>query len=241
MPTSVVLLSAGLDSAVNLKCALDGGRVVAAITFDYGQRAARRERECAAAMCRRLHVRHEIVRLPWLGEITETALVRRGKSLPHPRVRDLDDTAAARRFAERVWVPNRNGVFLAIAAAYAEALSADEVVAGFNAEEAVTFPDNSEKFARAFNKSLRLSTRTGVRVKSYTVRRHKASIVRLGIRIGAPLEVVWCCYEGGRRLCGRCESCLRFLRAAREAGQLEWFRRNHRRMPRSDPGPRNRQ
>ena len=47
MKTSIVLISAGLDSTVNLKRALDRGAVAAGLTFDYGQRAARRESENA--------------------------------------------------------------------------------------------------------------------------------------------------------------------------------------------------
>jgi 7-cyano-7-deazaguanine synthase len=130
-------------------------------------------------------------------------------------------------------VPNRNGVFLAVAAAYAEALGADRLVTGFNAEEAASFPDNSEEFARAYTRSLRFSTRNGVRVKCYTSRLRKPVIVALGLRIGAPMDLVWPCYEGGRRLCGRCESCMRFLRAVRQAGEEEWFRAHHAGMPRA--------
>jgi len=229
--TSVVLLSSGLDSAVNLKCALDRGPVPAALTFDYGHRAAKREAARAAAMCERFDVAHEVVRLPWLGRITRTALVDARRTLPHPRAADLDDPRAARRSAERVWAPNRNGVFLAVAAAFAESLGADQVVPGFNAEEAATFPDNSPEFVTAYNRALRLSTLSRVKVRSYTARRRKPAIVRLGIEIGAPLDLAWCCYEGGRRLCGRCESCRRFLRAIAEARAEEWFRQNHRWMP----------
>lgn len=237
MPASIVLLSGGLDSAVNLKCALDRGSVRAALTFHYGQRAARREIESAAAMCERFRLRHEVIRLAWLGGITRSALVASGKHLPRPRAVDLDDPRAARRSADRVWVPNRNGVFLAVAAAYAESLDAGRVVAGFNAEEAAAFPDNSAEFVSAYSRTLRFSTRTGVVVKSHTARLRKAAIVRRGMRNGAPLDLVWCCYDGGRALCGRCESCRRFLRAVAESGGANWFRRHHPRMPKSLSAP----
>jgi 7-cyano-7-deazaguanine synthase len=130
-------------------------------------------------------------------------------------------------------VPNRNGVFLAVAAAWAEALHADEVVAGFNAEEAASFPDNSVEFVRAYNRSLRLSTRNGVEVRSYTARLRKPAIVRLGLKIGAPLDLIWCCYDGGGRMCGRCESCFRFIRGVSEAGSgaVEWLTHRHGRLP----------
>jgi len=231
MKTSIVLISAGLDSTVNLKRALDEGAVAAGLTFDYGQRAAGPETRDAAAMCARFRIRHETIRLPWLARITRTALVGKKRPLPRLSLAELDDPAAAGRSALRVWVPNRNGVFLAVAAAYAEALGADRIVVGFNAEEAATFPDNSEEFARAYTRSLRFSTRNAVRVKCYTSRLRKPAIVALGLGIRAPMDLVWPCYEGGRRLCGRCESCMRFLRAVRQARQEDWFRANHPRMP----------
>jgi 7-cyano-7-deazaguanine synthase len=182
-------------------------------------------------MCARFSIRHETIPLPWLARITGTALVGRRKPLPHIKPAELDDPVAAGRSALRVWVPNRNGVFLAVAAAYAEALGAGRVVAGFNAEEAATFPDNSEEFAQATTRSLRFSTRNAVRVKSYTFRLRKPAIVALGLKIGAPMDLVWPCYEGGKKLCGRCESCLRFLRAIREARRENWFAANCRYMP----------
>jgi len=231
VPLSIVLLSGGLDSTVNLKRALDAGGAVA-LTVDYGQRAARREKEAAAAMCARYDIPHQIIRLPWLARITDNALVDKTKSLPRPEIDRLDAPRAAKRNAASVWVPNRNGIFLSVAAAFAESLGAHTVVAGFNAEEAAAFPDNSLEFLRVFNGALRFSTRARVRVKSYTIRKRKADILRLGFRIHAPLDLVWCCYDDKRAMCGTCESCLRFLRAVERTRTAEWFRRNHKRLPR---------
>lgn len=232
MAGSIVMLSGGLDSTVALKCALDHGPVKAALTFDYGQRAVRREAGAAAAMCRRFRLRHEIVRLPWMAAITQTALVNRARAMPHPCAVQLDRAASAQRTAAHVWVPNRNGVFLAVAAAFAESLHAEEIVPGFNAEEAATFPDNSSAFLAAATRALVFSTRSGVRARCYTARCRKPQIVRLGLKIGAPLDLVWACYEGGRRMCGVCESCLRFVRGVREARAEAWFLDHHAALPR---------
>ena len=46
----------------------------------------------------------------------------------------------------------------------------------------------------------------------------KPQIVKLGMRLGAPLQLVWSCYRAGTRMCGRCESCARLDRALRVAG-----------------------
>ena len=215
---AVVLLSGGLDSAVNLIKALDETGVALALTFDYGQKAAAREIAAAEAMCRTWGVPHRVIELPWLAEICSTALVNPDLEAPRLTPEQLGGARVARgETARAVWVPNRNGVFIAIAAAFAESLGAETVVTGFNAEEAATFPDNSAAFASAANAALHFSTATGVRVMSYTQELTKSQIVRLGREIGAPLAMVWSCYYGGTEPCGHCESCARFARATQTA------------------------
>ncbi len=122
-----------------------------------------------------------------------------------------------------MWVPNRNGVFINVAAAFAEGLEADEVVTGFNAEEAVTFPDNTAEFAAAATAALGYSTANGVRVFSYTQALEKREIVRLGRGSGRRFRCVWSCYHGGEEMCRACESCARLERALRAAEAWEWF------------------
>jgi len=204
----VAILSGGLDSTVSLAAAARKMDVVLALTFDYGQRAARREREASARIARRYGIPHRVVRIPWLAPLTRSALVDRRARLPRNEM--------SARSARAVWVPNRNGVFIEIAAAHAESLGARALVTGFNREEAATFPDNSPEYVRAVNRALSYSTANGVRVVSYTAGLDKRGIVRLGRRLGAPIEIIWPCYEGGRRWCGACESCLRCLRALHE-------------------------
>jgi 7-cyano-7-deazaguanine synthase len=218
MQKSVVLLSGGLDSAVAFKKALDEYGVAMALTFDYGQRAAKREIAAAAAMALRFDVPHEVVNIPWLKKITKTALVDKGAPLPEPDIDALDDAEKSSSSAEKVWVPNRNGVFINIAAAYCESIDAGMLIAGFNAEEAVTFPDNSPAFISAANKALSYSTLSRVQVLSPTSELNKTEIVRLGMEIDAPLDLVWSCYEGGEVMCGVCESCMRLRRALVKAG-----------------------
>lgn len=201
----VAILSGGLDSTVSLAAATRKMDVVLAITFDYGQRAAKRERAAAAAIAKHYRIPHRVIAVPWLAELTGTALVNRRAELPRNEM--------SVRSAKAVWVPNRNGVFIEIAAAHAESMGATRLITGFNKEEAVTFPDNSPEYVAAVNRALSFSTANGVRVVSFTGNLEKKGIVRLGRRLGAPLEHLWPCYEGGRTWCGQCESCLRSRRA----------------------------
>lgn len=212
----VSLLSGGLDSVVATTCAARDGSVDLALTFDYGQRAARAESEAAAAACSRLGIPHRVIALPWLAEITHTALVDPSVGLPELPSQELDNLALSQISAAAVWVPNRNGVFVNIAAAFAESMECEAVVCGFNAEEGRTFLDNTPQFAEAATRALSYSTRNRVRVFSPTQGLTKVEIVALGRRIGAPLDCVWSCYGPGPTPCGRCESCLRSQRAFAE-------------------------
>lgn len=188
-------------------------RIALALTFDYGQRAATREVATASALCKRWAIPHQVISLPWLGEVSASALTQHTQPLPHLKTSQLDEIVATTQSAQHVWVPNRNGVFLNAAAAIAEAKGISWLVAGFNREEAVTFPDNGPHYVEATNRALHYSTNNKVALISPTQAMTKTEIVAWGRSNGVPLDTIWPCYEGGEAWCRQCESCLRFLRA----------------------------
>ncbi|WP_456475773.1 7-cyano-7-deazaguanine synthase QueC [Candidatus Pyrohabitans sp.] len=209
---AVALLSSGMDSVVAATLAAREGEVALALTFDYGQRAAKREKEYSARVCEALGITHRVLALPWLKDITSTALVAEEEALPELSPEELD-SSRAEESARRVWVPNRNGVFINIAASFAEALGCDSIVVGFDAEEAATFPDNSREYVDAANRALSYSTLSGVEIYAPLIEMNKGEIAELGLKIGAPLEWSWSCYRGEAEPCLRCESCMRRARA----------------------------
>lgn len=210
MSSFVVLLSSGLDSTVNLFSAAAQGPVKLALTFDYGQRAAESEITHAKLLCEHLDIPHHVVELRWLQQITRTSLVNREAEVPTGADVGIRDLEKSFKTAKAVWVPNRNGVMLNIAASFAESMGAEFVVPGFNKEEAATFPDNTPEFMAALDHSFKFSTASGVKVKCFTEHKNKAEIVKLGLQLGVPFELVWPCYFAGDELCGQCESCQRF-------------------------------
>lgn len=211
---SIILLSGGLDSAVCLAQAVKETEILKVLTFDYGQRSREKETKAARNFCAHYNLDHEIIQLDYLQRLTKTALVDRGVPLPEPGEVDLDDlTGRAQETARQVWVPNRNGLFINLAACYAESLEADLIVTGFNREEAATFPDNSPEFIQAINSSLNYSVLHRVEVKSFTQDLDKKEIVALGLELNLPFQYIWSCYEEQDKLCGRCESCQRLKRA----------------------------
>ncbi|WP_440953499.1 7-cyano-7-deazaguanine synthase QueC [Methanococcoides sp. FTZ1] len=217
---SVTLMSSGLDSVAALAIAKRTSDVVLALTFDYGQRSVRREIDNSKAICEFYGIEHRIIRLDWLKDITNTSLVNEDVDVPELSTDDLsgENESITEDSARNVWVPNRNGVFLNIAASFAESYGCDSVIAGFNGEEAKTFPDNSKEFVDASDRCFSYSTANGVEVLAPLIDMDKKSIVLEAMGEDAPLEWSWSCYHGGDRPCGVCESCVRRARAFREAG-----------------------
>ncbi len=219
MDGNLVLLSGGLDSAVNFLMALRDGGVGAAVTVDYGQKAARREVAKAKALCERYETRHIILDMRWLARFSDNALTEPGKRFPEVTPAQLEDKALVKETMRQVWVPNRNGLLANAAAAIAEGMNLDWVVMGLNAEEGSTFPDNSADFISETNRSLAYSTLTGVKVRSFTIDWDKTAIFGEAIARELDFALIWSCYGGGELMCGKCESCARLLRVAEKAGE----------------------
>ena len=150
-----------------------------------------------------------------MGELGGSALTDSSLMMPEIARDKLDEMSVISRTADAVWVPNRNGVFISLACAWAEALGAPRVLIGFNREEAATFPDNSRGFMEATNRALQYSTRGKVQVDSLIVDLSKPETVKKlrALPKPFPFEKVWSCYRSGTRMCERCESCQRYLRA----------------------------
>ena len=204
-PRSIVLVSGGLDSIVSLACAARERRVESVMFFDYGQRARESERVSSRSAADYYGLPFQDVDVRWLESLAPRGMQASTPGEEAGPLESLDD----------VWIPNRNGVFINIAAAYAERYGCDTIVTGFNREEAEEFPDNSAEYVARSTRALELSTRNQVRVESFTLALDKSDIIRLGLEIKAPLSIVWSCYRSGERMCGRCASCRR-LRGALE-------------------------
>jgi 7-cyano-7-deazaguanine synthase len=198
---AIALVSGGLDSVVSLAKAHESMDIRLVLFANYGQQALDREREAVIEVANFYGLPLHEVDLTWLGGLGPEGMRRGG------------ETGAALDSLDAVWIPNRNGVFLNVAAAFAESYRCDTVITGFNREEADDFPDNSAEFVEHANHALVFSTRNRVEVVSFTQALDKPEILGLGTRLGAPLSVIWSCYRAGESMCGSCASCAR-LRAA---------------------------
>lgn len=217
---SVVLLSGGLDSSANLAFAAERDTVVLALHIDYGQRAAAPEWKAAQAIAEYYGVKVERLELPWLGALGGSSLTDRTLDVPELWSDELDTLSKTQETAKSVWVPNRNGVLLNVAGAYADRFRAKRVVVGFNREEATTFPDNSQVFLDQSTRAFSSSTQNHVEAFCYTTAMNKTEICEALKKLSRPFpySLVWTCYLADAEPCGRCESCGRYERALRDAG-----------------------
>lgn len=213
---AIVLFSSGLDSTVNLYAAHKNHDVILALTFDYGQRAAKKEIEQSKKICKELNINHKVQELSFFKEFTNSSLINEKIQIPTNEV-DLSSEESSRQTAKLVWIPNRNGIFMNIAAGFAEGLGAEYIIPGFNAEEAVTFPDNSKDFLNQTSVALSFSTQNKVKAHCYTIYMNKKEIVEFGKELNVNFDLIWPCYFSNESLCGECESCQRYQRALKQS------------------------
>lgn len=209
--SAIVLLSGGLDSATTLLFALSNGYKVSCLIFDYGQRH-KREVRCAKKIARWAHCAYRIEKL---------ALINKGSSLLDKKIK-----VPAAKFSGKIpstYVPARNLIFLSIASSFAESLGAEAIFIGANAIDFSGYPDCRPRFFSSLQQVLNVGTKSGVEGKGIKIitpliKKTKKEIVLLGEKIGVPFNLTWSCYKGGKRPCGKCESCILREKGFREAG-----------------------
>ncbi|RMF71762.1 MAG: 7-cyano-7-deazaguanine synthase QueC [Acidobacteria bacterium] len=211
---AVVLCSGGLDSCVTLALAARDHAAPAVLHASYGQRTAARERQAFERIADFYGIppgRRRVLDLAFLGALGGSALT--DPSIPVPRQEPGPGIPVT-------YVPFRNAHLLAAAVSWAELLGAEPIFIGAVEEDSSGYPDCRESFLAAFERAAAEGTGPGFapRIVAPLVHRSKAEIVRLGVALGAPLELTWSCYEREDLACGECESCRLRLRGFRDAG-----------------------
>jgi 7-cyano-7-deazaguanine synthase len=212
---AVVLLSGGMDSCV---CAALAARDynAAAVHVSYGQRTEQRERQAFLGICERLGIHDRlVVRNEALRAIGGSALTDQRIAVPESGVVG----PGIGREVPVTYVPFRNAHFLAVAVSWAEVLDAEKVYIGAVEQDSSGYPDCRPEYYQAFNEVVKAGTKEGrIEIATPLIGMRKAGIVRLGLELGAPLDLTWSCYSREDRACGVCDSCVLRLRAFREAG-----------------------
>jgi len=211
---AVVLLSGGMDSCV---CAALAARDhnAAAVHISYGQRTEQRELKSFLGVCDRLEIKDRlVVRNEALQAIGGSALTDPGIAVP--------ESHAIGHAVPVTYVPFRNAHFLSVAVSWAEVLGAQKIYIGAVEQDSSGYPDCRPAYYAAFNEVIRTGTKEGaIGIVTPLIALRKHEIVRLGLELGAPLDLTWSCYSREDRACGVCDSCVLRLRAFREAGAVD--------------------
>lgn len=205
----MLILSGGLDSTVLLASLLDAGDKVDCLSFAYGQRHSR-ELKAAADVCTYYGVRHDIVELGSVGALLGDSALLGGKDVPEGHYEHESMKATI--------VPNRNMIFLSIAAGVAIARRADAVAYGAHSGDRAIYPDCRGEFAEALARAVILADEHGVQIRRPFVDATKVDIVRLGDRLAVPFQRTWSCYRGAGKHCGKCGTCAERKEAFEQAG-----------------------
>lgn len=185
-----------------------------ALTFKFGALNSNEVRS-AKKIARLANVtRHIILDLKWLKQMSELGRTRelrgdRGSGFP------------------LTYIPSRNTIFFGIASHYAEIYGARYIVTGHSLED--PFPDSKPTYIKAMNATLFRGTWLGKQYKTRIVTPFggagKATILKLGTRLRAPLAFTWSCHRNRKAPCGKCAGCISRSNAFREL-KLEDDRRS---------------
>lgn len=214
---ALVLFSAGQDSATCLAWALERYERVETIGFDYGQRhgVELTQRPIVLAAMRALNADwadrlgpDQVVDLKGFGALSESALT----------------SARAIEMAENglptTFVPGRNIVFLAVAAAHAYRRGIDVLVGGMCETDYSGYPDCRRATLDATETALALGLERPIQLETPLMHLSKAETWALADDLGGPALVdliraeTHTCYQGDRthdhawgKGCGQCPAC----------------------------------
>lgn len=197
MTKGVVLLSGGLDSLVALDIATKKMDIVLALTFDYSQKAFEEEYTAAKKICDLYKIEHKTIKLPFLSEITNNALTNENN-------KNFNELKS-------VWIPNRNGLFLNIAASFCDALDIDYIIFGANKEESGSFSDNKPEYIKISDESFKYSTLKHPTIFAPCSDMTKIDLVNYMIDNNIDFSLIKSCYqnkkETNKKHCAKCMSC----------------------------------
>jgi 7-cyano-7-deazaguanine synthase len=189
---------------------------VFALTFDYGQRH-RIEVEFAQKITQNLNIPIKILQIN-LQQIGGSSLTDPGEALPQSdrSIRDKEGPPST-------YVPFRNGIFLALAAAWADVQGFENIVCGFHILDSPEYPDTRKEFVRAMEEAINLGSRASFGQKSIHIQTPfldmtKAEIIQKGLSLGADFSYSLSCYAGNEVPCMECASCRMRQKAWEEVG-----------------------
>ncbi len=209
---ALILLSGGLDSVTALAWASrQDFALEETLSFVYGQRHTR-EIDSAAAVAAYYGLPHRVISLTTIegSRLTNLGGIPQGRDLT-----SLTETIAP------TYVPNRNLILLAHAGARALLGEVAYLIGGWNAADALNYPDCRDDFLASAQQTLRLATLREFTIVRPLIQDDKPAIVRRALDLRAPLHLTWTCYLGDEQACGKCDACQLRIAAFQQVGVID--------------------
>lgn len=200
----ITICSGGLDSTSMAKLLESQGHEIIPLSFSYGSKHNKRERESARAIFGDKLKEIDID----LSFLTKSSLINKNLEIAKEEYSTEN--------VKQTVVPFRNGIMLAYAISLAEQEGAEAVSLGNHSADHAIYPDCRHDFIEAFNKASTLGTEVGIKVISPFCDIDKAEIITTVKDIAGIEEVLsktYSCYEGGDIHCGICATCQERKRA----------------------------
>ncbi len=217
---ALVLFSGGVDSTTCLALAVEkyGSENVIALSISYGQKHER-EIESAEAIAKHYNVKLLYINLAKLFIYSDSSLLSHSdKEIPHDEY--ASQLQKNNGSPVTTYVPFRNGLFLSTAASIAISKGCEVIYYGAHGDDAAgsAYPDCSDAFNEAMNKAIYEGSGQFVHIEAPFVNMTKADVVREGLRLNAPYEYSWSCYEGNEKPCCECGTCRDRIKAFKANG-----------------------
>lgn len=214
----VVLYSGGMDSTVVLYHALQKHHNVFALIVDYGQKHSI-ETEIALKCINNLksvfedRLTYKIVPLFVMG--TKSSLLN--SKIEVPKMKDIIGDPQA-----STYVPNRNMLFLSLAASFAESIEASTIYYGAaKADDTSGYWDCTSEFRTLMNQILKLNRRNLIQIEAPLIDKTKQEIIQYGLSLGVDFSTTHTCYTGESKACGECPSCSARVMGFIKAGYID--------------------
>lgn len=219
---AVVLLSGGIDSTTCLAMAVNefGTDNVKALCLSYGQKHDK-ELQSAMKVAKYYDVQLVVEEInPF--QFSDCSLLKGRGDIKHKSYAEQLEEIGGEGTVD-TYVPFRNGILLSVAAAFAYSIGANYVYYGAHADDAAgrAYPDCTPEFVTAMDAAIYEGTGHRVNVIAPLLMMNKSEVVTTGLRVGAPYELTWSCYEGGEKPCGKCGTCIDRMKAFEANGIVD--------------------
>jgi len=148
---------------------------------------------------------HQQIDIAFFGELVAGASALTDPAMPVPA---LDELAPGQLDQPPTYVPNRNMLFLALAAAFAEARGITDVFYGAQAQDRYGYWDCTPEFLNRMNAVLGLNRRQPIVLHAPFMLMRKSEILKIGLDLGVNYAETWSCYRGQDKACGVCPACV---------------------------------